>query len=156
MICDANKSDAARITQIWNEIIDSSIATFNSVLKSEADIQAMIDGQPVFVAKIDNQVLGFATYFQFRSGVGYAHTAEHTIHLSPAARGRGIGRALMAAIEDHARQSGFHSLIAGISGGNADGIGFHTALGYREVARLPEVGRKWDKWHDLALMQKFL
>ena len=47
-------------------------------------------------------------------------------------------------------------MIAGIAGENAGGIAFHSALGYGQVARLPEVGWKFGRWHDLVLMQKML
>jgi phosphinothricin acetyltransferase len=29
-------------------------------------------------------------------------------------------------------------------------------MGYTEVGRLPQVGWKFDRWHDLVLMQKIL
>ena len=81
---------------------------------------------------------------------------EPTGILSPRPWGRGIGRRLMTAIEDHARAGGAHSLFGGVSAENADGIAFHTAIGFKEIARLPEVGRKFDRWMDLVLMQKIL
>lgn len=81
---------------------------------------------------------------------------EHSIHLEPLARGQGLGRALMQAIETHALARGTHSMIAGVSGENATGIAFHAALGYRTVATLPESGFKFGRWLDLVLMQKFL
>jgi phosphinothricin acetyltransferase len=62
----------------------------------------------------------------------------------------------MAAIEDHARAGGAHSMFAGVSSGNPSGVAFHAALGYREIAMLPEVGFKFGRWFDLHLMQKML
>jgi phosphinothricin acetyltransferase len=62
----------------------------------------------------------------------------------------------MAAAEDHARGAAMHSMIAGVAGENMGGAAFHAALGYRQIARLPEVGWKFGRWHDLVLMQKML
>jgi phosphinothricin acetyltransferase len=81
---------------------------------------------------------------------------EHTVMLAPSARGRGIGRALMAALEDHARAGGAKSMFAGVSAANPEGRAFHARLGYGEVAVLPAVGFKAGHWLDLVLMQKFL
>jgi phosphinothricin acetyltransferase len=81
---------------------------------------------------------------------------EHSVHLTEAARGKGLGRALMAVLEDHARQGGAHLMIAGISGENPGAQAFHAALGYAHVARIPEAGWKWGRYIDLVLMQKIL
>ncbi len=81
---------------------------------------------------------------------------EHTVILTDAARGRGLGRALMAGIEAHAQAAGAHLMIGAISGANPAGLGFHARLGYREVGRLPEAGLKFGQWLDLVLMQKTL
>jgi phosphinothricin acetyltransferase len=105
---------------------------------------------------MDGEVVGFATYFQFRGGVGYRHTLEHSIMLDARVRGLGLGRALMAAVEDHARAAGHHTLFAGVSGANPEGRAFHAAIGFRDVATLREVGFKNGQWLDLWLMQKML
>lgn len=161
MIRPAGPQDAAAIAAIWNPVIRSSVATFNSAEKPVEEIAALIaarqsDGHGFFVAEDHVAVLGFAHYGQFRGGVGYRHTGEHTVILSPDAGGRGLGRALMARIEDHARDGGMHSLFAGVSAENTAGVAFHAALGYAQVARLAQVGRKFDRWFDLILMQKML
>ena len=160
MIRDATQSDAAAIVAIWNPIIRDSLATFNSAEKDEGEVATLISDRQTagyaFLVADEGSIQGFATYAQFRGGVGYAHTMEHTVILSPEARGRGLGRALMFAVEDHARAAGAHSLFAGVSAENTGAVGFHEALGYEAVATLPEVGRKFDRWPDLVLMQKRL
>jgi phosphinothricin acetyltransferase len=62
----------------------------------------------------------------------------------------------MAALEREARAAGGHTMIGGVSTENPAGLAFHAALGYREAARLPEVGFKFGRWLDLVLMQKRL
>ena len=156
MIRPAAPQDAPAIAAIWNRIIRESVATFTTEEKDPAAIAAAMAAQPFWVARDAGDVLGFATYSQFRGGPGYARTMEHSVHLAPQAQGKGLGRALMAALEDHARAAGVHSLFAGISGENAAGIAFHAALGYAHAARLSQVGWKFGRWHDLVLMQKFL
>ena len=157
MIRPATPDDAAAIAEIWNQIIRDTAATFTTAEKAVTDlVQAMQTGQPFFVAEADQQIIGFATYFAFRGGPGYAHTKEHTIQLAPQARGKGVGRGLMDAVETHARDAGVHTIWAGVSGENPDGRAFHAALGYEEIATLPEVGRKFNRWMDLILMRKLL
>jgi phosphinothricin acetyltransferase len=112
-------------------------------------------GHATFVAD-EKGLLGFATYAQFRGGIGYATCMEHTVLLSPEARGRGLGSALVAAVCDHARAAGAHQMIAGVSAENPDGVAFHARMGFTEVARIRDAGRKFDRFIDLVLMQKFL
>ncbi|MFT4151522.1 MAG: GNAT family N-acetyltransferase [Paracoccaceae bacterium] len=160
MIRDAVAEDAAQIAAFWSPLIERTAVTFNPVAKTPADVAAMIaDRQAAghaFLVADEGGVLGFASYAQFRGGAGYARTMEHTIILSPQAQGRGIGRALMAGVEAHARAAGHHSLIAGVSAENPAGRAFHAALGYAEIAVLPQVGWKFGRWIDLVLMQKIL
>jgi phosphinothricin acetyltransferase len=156
VIRTARPADSPAIAAIWNHIIRDTVATFTTEEKQPSAIAGAMASQPYWVAEDAGTVVGFATYFQFRGGPGYVHTMEHSVHITPSAQGRGLGRDLMAALEDHARKAGVHSLFAGISGENSAGLAFHAALGYAHTARLPQVGRKFDRWHDLVLMQKFL
>lgn len=157
----ARPEDIPAILGFWNPIIRETTVTFSSEEKTEAGLLATFaarraDGQEFFVAEEAGRVIGLATYAQFRGGNGYARAMEHTIILAPEARGRGAGRALMAAVEEHARAGGAHSMIAAVSAENEAGIAFHAAVGYPEVARIPEVGRKFDRWLDVVIMQKML
>ncbi len=153
----ATAADAGAVTAIWNHYIRETSVTFNSQEKSAEEVAALIHTRPAFMVALDQgHVAGFATYDQFRGGVGYARTMEHTIQLAPGASGRGLGRALMRAVEDHARTGGAHTMFAGVSGENPEGRVFHARLAYVETAVLPAVGWKFGRWMDLVLMQKFL
>ena len=151
----ATATDAAAIATIWNHYIRDTTVTFLPDEKSLEDAEKMIATDVCLVAD-DGGVQGFARYFQFRGGRGYLHTVEHTVLLAPGTVGRGYGRGLMKALIAHAAAAGKHSMWAGVSGENADGVAFHAALGFEEVAHLPEVGFKFGRWIDLVLMQKRL
>ena len=155
-ILPASAADADAIVAIWNPVIKDTTVTFNSVAKTSTDVIAMIDDRDAFFVARDGDLLGFATYSQFRTGIGYAHTMEHTVILAPTTRRKGVGRALMSALETHARANGVHSMIASISAENPAAVAFHADIGYTEVARIPEVGRKFDRWIASVLMQKIL
>ena len=157
----ADAKDAADIASIWNPQIRDTVNTFTTVEKTRAemahDISARQAGGDAFLVAVERvEVIGFATYFSFRQGPGYTHTKEHSIWLAPHASGHGTGRALMAELENHAIDAGVHSLIAAISAENTGAVAFHEKIGFRPVAVIPQAGRKFDRWIDLALMQKLL
>ncbi|MCY4543321.1 MAG: GNAT family N-acetyltransferase [Rhodobacteraceae bacterium] len=159
-IVQADDSHAAEIARIWNPIIEGSEVTFNSAKKTPEEIAGMIaekrrKGVPFLVACCPT-VAGFATFGQFRSGVGYRRTMEHTIIVAPEAQGQSMGRMLMEGLEAAARAQDVHSMIGAISAANDAGLRFHLALGYVEIARLPSVGYKFGRHYDLILVQKLL
>lgn len=161
IIRDAQASDFKRIMEIWNPIIRSDSTTFTSLEHTEHSLAGILDDKrknefTFLVLEEDRIVQGFAYYGQFRSGVGYQHSFENTIYIASEQTGKGLGRTLMEKVEEHARCRGGHSMIAGISAENTAACSFHARLGYAEVARIPEAGYKFGRWHDLVLMQKFL
>ncbi|MCK0137796.1 GNAT family N-acetyltransferase [Aliiroseovarius sp. F47248L] len=157
MIRAATQADIPAILMLWNLAIRETLITFNTVEKSPDDVANAIRVYDAFlVAEYDGQVVGFAALFPFRTGVGYAHTKEHSIIVSPSARGCGLGRALILTLETAARDQGVHSMIAGVSASNPDGEPFHAAIGFDTVGRVADAGYKFGQWHDLVLMQKKL
>lgn len=161
MIRPATDADCPAIAAIWNAVIRDTVFTFTTQEKTPAGLRDLLadctaEGRGLFVAVQGGDIAGFATYAPFRPGPGYAHTMEHSVHVADGARGQGIGRALMAALETHARSRGTHVMIAAISAPNGAARAFHTALGYAQAGSLPQVGFKSGKWLDLVLMHKRL
>lgn len=153
----ARTDDAKGIAAIWNHYIRETTITFTSTEKTPDEVAALIEARPAFfVAEAGRGIAGFATYAQFRGGDGYARCMEHTIQVAPDARGGGLGRALLSAVEDHARTGGAHSIFAGVSAENEAGLAFHRRMGYTASWTLPQTGWKFGRWLDLVLMQKFL
>ena len=154
----AAPEDAAAIAGIWNGMIRDTLSTFTTVEKSTVEIGHLIAERQgaFFVAEDAAACRGFVTFGRFRGGPGYAATVEHTVIVDPEAIGRGLGRRLLEAAEDAARDQDKHVMVAAISGTNTQAQAFHARMGYKEVARMHEVGRKAGQWLDLVLMQKIL
>ena len=157
MIVRAQACDASAITAMMNDVITGSTATFTTVLKTEADVLADIAADwPCLVLKEDAQVVGYARYFPFRPGPGYAHVAEYSIALTDAAKGRGQAAALLSQLCSVAQDHGITQLIGAVSSSNDAALRFHLAQGFAQVGLVPAAGRKWGQTLDLILMQKRL
>ena len=160
----ATSDDLPAIRVLFNVLIPTTTVAFRDHLASEDELRDWFAAQtehahPVLVADLDDEVVGYTTWASFRGGErfpGYRHTAELTIHVRAEAHGRGVGRALLEALVDEAARRDIHVLVAGIDADNDASIAFHAALGFVEVARMPEVGRKFDRWLDLVLMQRIV
>ena len=161
LIRPAVELDLPAITSIYNALLETTTHEWTEELHSIAERAQWLDeqrsaGHPVLVAVDENEVVGWASYGDFRDSrrwPGYRFTVEHSIHVAESHWGLGIGRALIADLVVHARLAGMRVIVAGIDGGNLGSIRFHARLGFWEVARLTGVGDKWGRRLDLVLMQ---
>ena len=157
----ATTDDSVIISNIWNFYISNTTVTVNSAEKSNATVKNLIDsckfdGRAFLLAEDESDVIGFCTYFQFRNGTGYVKTMEHTIFIATRAKRVGVGRALMEALCNHAKDAGVKSLWGCVTSENLEAKAFHESVGFSYIARLPQVGLKFNRWIDLLLMQKIL
>lgn len=157
-IREAAAGDADAIAAIYNDAVANTTAIWNEIPVDAANRAAWIAarqaaGFPVLVAVADGDVLGYASYGDFRAFDGYRATVEHSVYVTAAARGTGLGRALLARLIERARGQGKHAMVAAIEAGNAPSIRLHQALGFASVGLMPQVGQKFGRWLDLALMQ---
>ena len=162
---DADERDVEAITALYNQYIATRTIEWterpHTVEARRAWLEEKRAGDwPVLVAvSDDDDVVGVATYGDFRDSAvreGNRFTVEHTVHVHTSAAGRGVGRLLMEELIDRATSRGLHAIIGAIDGENPASIGFHERLGFVEVGRLPEIGRKFDRWLDLVLIQRML
>jgi L-amino acid N-acyltransferase YncA len=159
---DALPSDLPAISAILNDAILHTTAVWYDDVRTPREMEAWFElkqmqGFPVLVARLEGgAVAGYASYGPFRAFSGYRHTMEISVYVAAEARRSGAGRRLLAALIERARASGVHVLVGGIDADNEASIGLHTALGFQEVGRMPQIGHKFARWLTLVLMQKVL
>ncbi len=161
IVRDAVDGDLEAVARIYNDAVANTTAIWNETLVDLDDRRRWAAartaaGFPVLVAEIDGRVAGYGSFGDFRAFDGYRHSCEHSVYVDTDFRRRGVARALMPALEERARRLDKHVMIAGIEAGNAASIALHTEFGFVEVGRLPQVGRKFERWLDLVFMEKIL
>jgi len=102
-------------------------------------------------------VCGYAYATPWRPKPAYRYTVEDTVYISPAHTGRGLGRALLAALLTGCEQAGARQVIAVIADTGSDAsAALHRRLGFTPAGRLRRVGYKHGRWIDTLLMQREL
>lgn len=158
----AQAADLPAILDIYNEVIASSTAIYSlepSTLQERASWLAArtASGFPVLVAELGGTVAGFASFGEFRGlWPGYRYSVEHSVHVRSDLRARGIGRELTAALFPLAAAMGKHLMIGAIDADNDISLRMHARLGFVRVGHMREVGRKFGRWLDLVLLQRYL
>jgi phosphinothricin acetyltransferase len=154
-------SDAEPIRAIYNAEVTGSTATFDLVPRTPEEQQAWMaehrGPHPAVVAVDDGDlVLGFGSLSVFRNRPAYATTVENSVYVDASRRGAGVGKALLDELVVLAGQHGFHTLIARVGGGNEASIGLHLACGFEMVGVEREVGRKFNRWLDVSVLQRLI
>ena len=154
MIREATPRDARAIVEIYNEYIERGVETFETEPLSEEEMRARVVAiaadYPYLVYEEGGEVIGYCYAHAWKERAAYRYTLETTVYLAPRHRGRGIGRALMERLIEACRDEGYHALVACITVPNEASIALHERLGFRRVSLFREVGRKFDRWLDVA------
>ena len=151
-------ADLDAVLEIHNAAIRDSLAIWSDTEVDRSDRERWLaeqnaNGHPVIVAEINGAVAGYASYSQWRSKTGYRHTVENSVYVAAGFQRQGIARLLMVELLDIARLRGMHVMIAAIEAGNTASIALHEQLGFEPPVIMREVGTKFDRWLDLALMR---
>ena len=156
----AELGDLDAITEIYNEAIRTTTATFDAVPKTREEQVQWFESHgathPILVADLDGVVAGWSCVSKWSDRCAYSKTVEVSFYVEQGHRGQGIGRELMQAIIEEARRLGFHTLIAQITEGAEQSLHLCKSMGYVHAGTLKEVGRKFDRLLDVHILQKIL
>ena len=160
LIRPSRDEDMAAITAIYRHHVLHGTGTFEIDPPTQADMRnrradVLAKGLPYLVAEEDGQVLGFAYCNWFKPRPAYRFSAEDSIYVAPGLQGKGLGRALLAALCEQAEAAGVRKMLAVIGdSANAGSIGVHAALGFTHTGTVRSCGWKFDRWLDVVLMEK--
>ncbi len=159
----ATLRDVPDMLEIYNYYVANSTVTFDEDAMTLKEMRAKfrkVDelGFPWLVAVSPRgMILGYSYVTPWKARAAYRFTVEDSIYLSPAAAGKGIGKALFTRMLDDAAAAGVKEVIAVIADQGADAsIAMHRNFGFKEVGRMGKVGFKFDRWLGTVLMQKSL
>lgn len=154
----ANETDLAPINRIYNREIETGTATWDIdpwtiERRREWWTEHGDPLQPVLVAERGGEVVGFAYLTLMSQKHGWRFTREDTIYIDEAHRGHGIGKTLLAALLDTARELGVRLVVASITSTNETSIRLHQQFGFVTMGTLHNAGLKFGQWLDTTYMQ---
>ncbi len=154
----ASQEDLPMITEIYNEAILTTIATFDTTQKTIEEQQTWFEDHgnknPIMVAEIDGTVVGWSSLSKWSDRCAYTDTAEISLYIKKEYQGKGIGKDLLKRILEEGEKQGLHAVIARITEGNTISIALHESLGFFHIGVMKEVGVKFEKRLDVYLMEK--
>jgi phosphinothricin acetyltransferase len=155
----ATAADAEAIARIYTAGIEERSSTFETEPRAAQDIEPWLGAAarlPVLVAEENGAVLGWARVQTYSERPAYSGVGEVSVYVDAAARGRGLGRALLEGLEEAARQSDYWKLLGKLFTDNAASAALIERCGWREVGLHHRHGRLDGEWRDVLLVEKVL
>jgi L-amino acid N-acyltransferase YncA len=154
----AGPGDAAAIARIYNEGIEDRVGTFETEPRSEEDVLGWLDaGYPLVVGEDGGEVVAWASAPPYRAHrPAYAGVADFSIYVARSARGRGFGRATLAALIAEAEGRGYWKLVSRIFPENEASLALCRSLGFREVGTYRRHARLDGIWRDTVIVELLL
>ena len=158
---DATAADLQAISDIFNYYALNSTANFATAPESLEErkmwfSQHATAGLPVLVAELQGRIVGWASLSPYHSRCAYSQSVEPSVYIHAEFIGKGLGKQLLRRLVTLAGARRYHCLVALICSENTGSIELFRTFGFEPSGRLKEVGRKFDRWLDVVLMQKVL
>ena len=148
--------DLPALLDIYNYYVRETPITFDLEARTLAQRQAWLDGfaasgrYQCFVAVSDGQAIGWASSHRFKERAAYDTTVESSVYLAPDQRGKGIGKRLYATLFEALTHEDIHRIHGGITQPNSASNRLHEGMGFERVGLLPQIGRKFGRYWDVA------
>jgi phosphinothricin acetyltransferase len=147
--------DAPSVLDIFGQGIATGVSTFETVTPSWAHWDAGHRADCRFVARLDGLVVGWTALSPWSARAVYAGVAWESVYVGAAARGRGVGRALLATLVPASEAAGVWTLIAGVQVENVASLAVHEGVGFRRIGVQERVGRDASgTWRDVVLLER--
>ena len=160
MIRFATEADLPAILDIYGPYILNTAISFEYTVPTLEEFTQRFLGItaqfPWLVWEEAGEILGYAYGSLPFTRAAYQWCASSSIYLRPDAQGRGIGKKLYDALEQILQRQGYRLLYAVITTANEASVAFHRAVGFREVATMPDCGYKFGRWYGTVWMEKQL
>jgi phosphinothricin acetyltransferase len=154
----AAAGDAPAIARIYNEGIRGRGATFETRERTPDEVLPWFADprHPVLAAELEGRVVGWIAASTYRARACYAGVAEFSVYVAGAARGRGVGDALMAAFIPACGAAGLWKVLSRIFPENTASRGLCARHGFREVGTYERHAKLDGAWRDVVIVERLL
>ena len=153
----ARVEDAKEIARIYNQGVQDRAATFENAYVTPEEryiwLVARPERYPVLVAEVKHTLMGWASLTPYSPRHCYDGIAELSIYIDRSLRGHGVGPELMKAMQNIAREKGYHKLIGRVMADNEPARKLCQLMGWKEVGVHEKHGKLGGEWHDLVLVE---
>ena len=154
----ATVADAAVLREIYRPYVESTAISFEIQMPTVEAYSQRIAGAlnkwSWLVAEVGEKPIGYAYGSAHRPREAYRYSVETSAYIEQHFQRRGIARALYTRLFIELDRHGLKNAYAGITLPNDASVGFHESLGFKTIGVFPDVGRKFESWHDVAWMHR--
>ncbi|MFA5103077.1 MAG: N-acetyltransferase family protein [Candidatus Thermoplasmatota archaeon] len=154
----AHEKDLPMITEIYNDAIKTTTATFDTTPKTIEEQRLWFQDHgtknPLMVAEQDDRIIAWGALSRWSDRCAYTDTAEVSLYVTEPYQGKGIGTRLLTQLLEEGRRQGLHAVLARITEGNTPSVSLHESLGFFPIGVMKEVGVKFGKRLDVHLLEK--